>query len=336
MALFGNSKKKDSDAVPNLPALDRFLTLATLALFVGALWLLGQSGGTSALIEFGISLVTTSVLIFVCKMGLQPLGRCMSTQASLEKPRNIRKFADQGWQLAVHAAMTWYELRLLQANGWKWWTEPETLWKMDWQVAGDPCPLELRRLYIAQMGIWFVTAFSHKFVEAKHKDYFVMYGHHVATLGLVALSYGNAWTPIGALVLFIHDSSDIVVDLLKMVNYAGLDGDSGLFLAEAFFVANLISWAALRLWIYPSLVIKNTFYAWGSYPLQLPMLHPGVLCRCLLIVLFLMHCWWYCLFLRILYKLLAGSSGHEAGREEYEGGSSDSEIDVAASSKKGE
>merc|ERR1712176_325185 len=164
---------------------------------------------------------------------------------------------------------------------------------LDPTEAEEPCLPELRRLYVAQLSIWFVTAFSHKFIEAKHKDYFVMYGHHVATLGLVAFSYFNAWTPIGAMVLFIHDSSDIMVDLLKMVNYAGLDGDSGLFLAEGFFVANLFSWVYLRMWIFPTLVIKNTFYGWGSYPLQLPLLHPGVLCRCLLIVLFLMHCWWY-------------------------------------------
>lgn len=96
-----------------------------------------------------------------------------------------------------------------------------------------------------------------------------MYGHHVATLGLVSLSYFNGWQPIGTTLavascsmlivvapeeaafatesiamsaglstLFLHDSSDIIVDAqlgsqgaqsatlcrvvvlrLKMVNY---------------------------------------------------------------------------------------------------------------------
>ena len=30
----------------------------------------------------------------------------------------------------------------------------------------------------------------------------VMYGHHVATLGLVSLSYFNAWQPIGPAVIY--------------------------------------------------------------------------------------------------------------------------------------
>jgi len=37
-------------------------------------------------------------------------------------------------------------------------------------------------------------------------------------------------------------------------------------------------------------------------------------------VLFCMHCYWYYLFMRILYKLLAGVKSHEAGRD-YEGDS---------------
>ena len=39
----------------------------------------------------------------------------------------------------------------------------------------------------------------------------------------------------------------------------------------------------------------------------------------LLTSLFLMHIWWYFLFLRILRKIVTSGSSHEAGRQEYEG-----------------
>ena len=90
-----------------------------------------------------------------------------------------------------------------------------------WRGTARAPPALLRRMYIAQLAVWFYTAFSHKFIEAKHKDYFVMYSHHVATICLVALSYSAGWTKIGLIVLLLHDSSDVVGDLLKMFNYMG-------------------------------------------------------------------------------------------------------------------
>ena len=43
----------------------------------------------------------------------------------------------------------------------------------------------------------------------------------------------------------------------------------------------------------------------------------------LLSALLVMHVIWYLMFWRILYRLLAGSDAHDAGREVYEGGSDD-------------
>ena len=44
MALWGNSKKKNSRKAPNLPALDLFLTLCTAFLFLFTLWILRNDG----------------------------------------------------------------------------------------------------------------------------------------------------------------------------------------------------------------------------------------------------------------------------------------------------
>lgn len=34
-------------------------------------------------------------------------------------------------------------------------------------------------------GVWIYTCFIHRFVDARRKDYFVMYAHHVVTIALV-------------------------------------------------------------------------------------------------------------------------------------------------------
>ena len=68
------------------------------------------------------------------------------------------------------------------------------------------------------------------------------YVHHIATIALVAGSWINGYLRIGVLVLLVHDTSDIPLDLTKMLNYLKLQGPRGFFLAEAMFVVNLCSW----------------------------------------------------------------------------------------------
>ena len=122
--------------------------------------------------------------------------------------------------------------------------------------------------------------------------------------------------------LLLHDSSDVVGDLVKMANYMGLDEKSGLYLTEVLFVLNLGTWAWLRLWEFPRRAVYSAVVEFpqgdqGAAP-------AGRVCGVLLCVLFCMHVWWYYLFLRIAYRLLSAENAHDAGREEYEG-SSDSE-----------
>jgi hypothetical protein len=70
------------------------------------------------------------------------------------------------------------------------------------------------------------TGFSHRFLEQYHKDYVVMFVHHIVTILLVAGSHSMNFHRIGILVLYVHDVSDITVDLLKLTNYLKLEGPS--------------------------------------------------------------------------------------------------------------
>lgn len=340
MPLFGNrKKKKDSRSVPDLPKVDLALTVACNGIFVVDVVFFSREEGIDVVLELGVFVLATTIAIIACKFVGPLLGRAFSTKASLEKSRNLRKFSDQSWQLFVHSLMAAYELKLLSDNQWEWWNDTRTLWNTPWQLNGQGCPSDLRRLYLMQLAIWYVTALSHKFIEAKHNDYFVMYGHHAATLGLVSLSYFNHWQPVGLLTLFVHDSSDIIVDVLKMVNYLGLDSSSGLFFAEILFAINLFTWAAARMYFFTVKVIRSTiavdFFAprWGDYPYtNHAIVSPQNACRVLLVILEFMHVYWYLLFIKILVKLVKGSDGHDAGRE-YEG-SSDSEREDDAENEK--
>lgn len=208
------------------------------------------------------------------------------------------------------------------------------------------------------------TCFSHRFIEERRKDYFVMYTHHVSTIALVgalapspplpraapasrvragagaAGSYFYDFLRIGLLVLAVHDTSDVPVDTLKMVNYLKLEGPRGLFLSEIVFVSTLVTWGLFRLFTFGVYILYSTIVECHSnvvagptagkwwlnpVPREVPIY---ALSNVLLILLYCLHVWWGYLLVRMLFKLLRSTSAHNVGREEYEGASaSDTEHD---------
>merc|ERR1712086_155765 len=183
------------------------------------------------------------------------------------------------------------------------WTEP--MGKSDDTVT---------RVYILQTAVWFGTAFRHRFASHRAKDYILMYVHHVITLFLIVgswhLGIDGVWhigaRRIGAIVLFLHDSSDIVIDILRLSHSLGLDDKSGTFIAEGSFVTNLFTWAYLRLYIYPTKVLNSAWFESPASNLR-NIINVG------LTALFCMHIYWYYLFGRILKKLLSKDSSKDAG-----------------------
>ena len=63
----------------------------------------------------------------------------------------------------------------------------------------------LHALYLVQTAIWIATCFSHQFLEQRHKDYVMMYLHHLVTIALLLLSYSWGYLRIGAMVLLWRD-----------------------------------------------------------------------------------------------------------------------------------
>lgn len=85
---------------------------------------------------------------------------------------NRRKFSDQTWQLVIHLSMTALEMYVLSDE--EWYSRPSTCFS-----EYDPTRVEkmsVLLLYIIQLAIWIITCFSHHFLEARHKDFYLMCG----------------------------------------------------------------------------------------------------------------------------------------------------------------
>ena len=155
------------------------------------------------------------------------------------------------------------------------------------------------------------------------------------TLSLAGVSWSWGYLRIGLLVMYVHDVSDIFVDLLKMVNYLKLEGRQGWFGSEIAYVSCVSMWIYYRLYQFPVRVLDSSFtIAWGlfapdewdfswwdfltrGYHEEMPYYMEMNVCLFLLLI---MHTYWFYLLAMVGYRILT-ESAREASRQEYEGDS---------------
>lgn len=273
----------------------------------------------------------------------------------LSKKRSFKKMIGSAWQFVIHFTMTLCELYI--AKDETWISQPWTCFNDYFTFVPST---SLRLFLILQIAIWICTCVSHRFnADAHmHKDYVPMYVHHLATICLVAIAYTINQSRIGLVVLFIHDISDISIDLLKIFNYLRLEGKKGFFLVEITYASTLAMWGYFRLYYYPIYIIGQgtistinyfgtRFLPDGARPVLVfiaetlgadtfeykYVFYTANLANSLLILLFILHVWWGALLFRILLRMLKADP-HMAGREEYEGESDDEGASSETSSPK--
>jgi len=200
-----------------------------------------------------------AAIVLVKRCGRAAVGARLKTMypdEPMRRSKTATKFADQLWQLVVHvslSALAYFILRF-EDGGVEWLDEPASLWLPSRSIAElfvAPSRASVQLLYLLQSAVWIVTACSHVWLEERHNDYLMMLAHHVVTLALILLSYHYNYLRVGVVIMFLHDSSDIVIDLLKMCNYVNLEGLAGFFAVEICFLVNFGTWAYTRLYIFP-------------------------------------------------------------------------------------
>jgi ceramide synthetase len=109
---------------------------------------------------------------------------------------------------------------------------------------------------------------------------------------------------VGCIVMALHDFNDVFMEGAKLCNYAGWEAAS-----TAMFVTFMASWAVTRLGIFPWVVVRSTLAgSWAlvgtEYTLTAYMMFNG-----LLLVLCVLHCYWFSLILKIAYnKVTTGAT----------------------------
>ena len=71
---------------------------------------------------------------------------------------------------------------------------------------------------MVQFGYHFAETIDHFFLEVKSNDYWEMGLHHIVTTSLIFCMIFSNFVPIGCLILFLHDISDIGPMACKMLS----------------------------------------------------------------------------------------------------------------------
>lgn len=317
------------------PVVNNILTVLFVAEIIAVPYVLHGEGADFELKMYIGCTIGMIGLIFVVKHGAIVVGQWISRtflrgapfNDPISKRKTAEKLGDQVWQLVIHVTMAAMEWAVLSDE--TWYADPEQVWIPLPPLQGKQKPL-LHYLYVMQLAIWVGTCISHRWFEELHKDYYVMYIHHLVTIALLLGSWRCNFHRVGCLVLFVHDFSDIFGDWLKITNYFNLSGPWGLFTVEIAFASVLGSWFWYRLWIFPTSIIRACYSAsiqYMNYFSNFDTILHWSMCL-LLTLLFCLHVYWFAIFIRILLRIITGGSTHEAGRQEYEG-ASDSDAETS-------
>lgn len=320
----------------HVPLLDEVMTALFVAECAFVIWDMNAKG---LLLLFTAFLFLTDSVISRVKQLSQTGGRVLSRflfkrgftdSDSLSGPIQMKKWTEQSWQLFVHASFALLEGYIL--SGEPWYDQPATCWIPHPYEQLKGFRKDLVVVYMAQLSIWIYTCVIHRFFDERRKDYYVMYVHHIATIALVACSFSVGYLRIGILVLWVHDVSDIFIDLLKMTNYLKLDGPKGWFGSEIAYVASLVAWVYWRLYRYPFRVLRGSWLEpywlhapqprvndgmWGAMQFDLPL---WIELNGLLFLLLGLHIYWFKLLLGVGWRIITEST-REASRQGYEGDS---------------
>lgn len=239
--------------------------------------------------------------------------------------KRLSKFKDQWWQLFLHTVSTTLEIMSLSNNPWL--TDTKTLW--------TPCPTDqtidpiTRHAYLFVLAGYIFTGYQHRFTMVPKKDYYVMFGHHIATVSLILGSFLTKAHRVGLVIMFLHDASDVVTDLTQIFNHSNMEGGEYYYVTEIFFVVMYVSWIYTRLYVLPFKIIKSVVTEGHSlcalqhpgepwlYPKceGIPFFTAGVPLLCILVC---MHAYWIYLFTLIFIKVLTAANSTSKG-EVYEG-----------------
>ena len=159
-------------------------------------------------------------------------------------------------------------------------------------------PLLFKYYYLISLGYVITDLIWLLFINDSQSDFPIMLLHHSTTISLIAFSYLSNLSQIGITVLFLHDFTDILVYLIRIV----INTDMKQIYKHIFSTLFLLSYIYMRIYVFGKLILLCflNFTDWNMFAYTLF----GFKC-----ILMIMHIYWvYEILIRICSKNLVDTS----------------------------
>jgi TLC domain len=158
-----------------------------------------------------------------------------------------------------------------------------------------------QKFYMIQYACHLHALFDHIAYKRGDPKFWEMVLHHSVSVFLIGYSYMTNGLAIGILVLFVHDPSDVFLDLGRFYNDLTLRKPFGII----FLFLTLISvWFFTRLYVFPSCIIFEAIDALNAKAEMLgAMWHVYLYLIVLLISLLVLHIYWFIMLLKVALNI---------------------------------
>ena len=174
-----------------------------------------------------------------------------------------RRFADVSFFTLVHLVLTAYVLGALWPEVIAWTGDPGSQW---FAFEQPPLSPALRTYYLVQVAANLESSLAmlHSVLVAKRARDSPMVIHHAATLFVITVAQRLGFVRVGAFVAMLHDATDLPIDFLRLGQAL-----HAFPLVAASALSAIVSWAALRGYAFPRLMIwsalTRTAHIWTLY-----------------------------------------------------------------------
>ena len=174
-------------------------------------------------------------------------------------------------------------------------------------------PPQLKEYLLVTMGYHVGGFFTH-FFSARKNDFLEMALHHIVAIYLFGGCYlFNVWN-VGSIIAFLHDIADITTNIVKTFTETNYTKATAVV-----FVTHICIWFYTRNIILPYIIyqvliseVRIGLPGWGEY-----IVKPYF--AWLLSMMFLLHCYWFMLFCKMLKKYASsGSTEDQQNKTEVE------------------
>ncbi|RCN32016.1 Longevity-assurance protein [Ancylostoma caninum] len=221
-------------------------------------------------------------------------------------PRYAEKAPESVWKLSYYG-LSWLfsffvHTCFIDINSF---SDPLSMWSEWSEGVSPPIHRAVLLIYASQAAFYIHSIYATLYLDIWRKDSWLMFAHHFVALSMLLLSYVDNFTLCGALLLFLQDSSDAMLEMAKIGMYLRRrkNGDYYKLIdiaGSTVFVLFAANWVLCRLYWYPCKLLYATIYGAVYLGPQDAPFFPVL--GAMLILIYAMNIYWFNTFLEFIYR----------------------------------